>query len=208
MQIVQSPIIRLVLSVFPNCMMPLWDWLMEAVCLCSQVCQPIKETRRTTGGAWIVWQASGGLNQLWNQGEDSMNLFVAMAIISFLFFKRLVVPCWIVNQETPGIEKYKGDLFIRSVWTTEIGCKVVGTTVFLDFDGALHFCFDNRTYGPRCLWQLWKNSFDALGRWRQRLPKCPSWGTDAGSTVKKTQLIQQSGCHQTKLFKMSIRGLG
>ena len=64
MQIVQSPIIRLVLSVFPNCMMPLWDWLMEAVCLCSQVCQPIKETRRTAGGAWIVWQASGGLNQL------------------------------------------------------------------------------------------------------------------------------------------------
>ena len=87
MQIVQSPIIRLVLSVFPNCMMPLWDWLMEAVCLCSQVCQPIKETRRTAGGAWIVWQAPGGLNQLWNQDEDSMNLFVAMAIISFLFFQ-------------------------------------------------------------------------------------------------------------------------
>ena len=87
MQIVQSPIIRLVLSVFPNCMMPLWDWLMEAVCLCSQVCQPIKETRRTAGGAWIVWQAPVGLNQLWNQDEDSMNLFVAMAIISFLFFQ-------------------------------------------------------------------------------------------------------------------------
>ena len=87
MQIVQSPIIRLVLSVFPNCMMPLWDWLMETVCLCSQVCQPIKETRRTAGGAWIVWQAFGVLNQRTNHGEDSMNLFVAMAIISFLFLQ-------------------------------------------------------------------------------------------------------------------------
>ena len=28
------------------------------------------------------------------------------------------------------------------------------------------------------------------------------------STVKKTQLIQQSGYHQIKLFKMSMRGLG
>ncbi len=87
MQIAQSPIIRMVLSVCPNCMMPLWDWLMKAACLCSEVCQPIRETLRTTGGAWIVCQAIDRLNQGTNQGEYSMNLFVAIAIISFLFLQ-------------------------------------------------------------------------------------------------------------------------
>ena len=50
MQIVQSPITRLVLSVCPNCMVPLGDWLMEAACLCFQVCQPIRCAWRAAGG--------------------------------------------------------------------------------------------------------------------------------------------------------------
>ena len=54
----------------------------------------------------------------------------------------------------PGTENIMVDPFIRSVSTTEIGSKVDGTTVYLDFDGALHNCLGNRTYGPRCLWQL------------------------------------------------------
>ena len=86
MQIVQSPIIRLVLSVCPNCMLPLRDWLIEAACLCFQVCQPIRCAWRVAGGEGNEWVA-GEQPHRRTQSKDSMNLFVIMALISFLFLQ-------------------------------------------------------------------------------------------------------------------------
>ena len=74
-----------------------------------------------------------------------MNLFVAMAIISFLF---LQASCGaLVNCESRNAwdRKYNGG----SVYQKCVNYRIA----YLDFDGVLQNCLGDRTGSPRCLLQ-------------------------------------------------------
>ena len=76
-----------------------------------------------------------------------MNLFVAMAIISFLFLQASCGALLNCESRNAWDREYNvGSVYQKCVNYRDRG-KVDGTTEYLDFDGALHNCLGNRTGG-------------------------------------------------------------
>ena len=82
-----------------------------------------------------------------------MNLFVAMAIISFLF---LQISCGaLLNCESRNAwdREYNGGSVYQKCVNYRDKEQGRWHDPNLDFDGVLQNCLDDRTGGPRCLWQ-------------------------------------------------------